>query len=46
MKIMLKRQVLKDLLTDSDFNYGMEQKPLLKPDYKSDTSKCLSEIVN
>jgi hypothetical protein len=28
MKIMLKRQVLKDLLTDPDFNYGMAQKPI------------------
>ena len=46
MKIMLKRQVLKELLTDPDFNYGMAQKPILKPDYKGDISKCLSEVVN
>jgi len=46
MKIMLKRQVLKELLTDPDFNYGMTQKPVLKPDYKGDISKCLSEVVN
>lgn len=46
MKIMLKRQVLKELLTDPDFNYGMAQKPISKPDYKADISKCLNEVVN
>jgi hypothetical protein len=46
MKIMIKRQILKELLTDPDFNYGMAQKPLLKPDYKGDISKGLNEVTN
>ena len=46
MKIMLKRQVLKELLTDPDFNYGIASKPLSKPDYRGDISKITFEVTN
>ena len=46
IKIMLKKQILKDLLTDLNFNYALPARAAPRLSQKLETPRCMQEILN
>ena len=42
---MLKKQILKELLVDPNFNMGLATRPLVKPDFKADVTRYQQDVV-
>lgn len=46
IKIMLKKQILKDLLSDLNFNYALPSRAAPRLAQKLETPRCMQEILN